>query len=35
MEHAIHSMAPSNYNEAVIENLVQTITDQIMAAAAG
>ena len=33
MEQAIHSMAPSNYNEADIEQLVQTITEQIMAAA--
>ena len=33
MEQAIHSMTPSNYDESDIENLVQTITDQIMAAA--
>ena len=33
MERAIHSMTPQNYNETDIENLVQTITDQIMAAA--
>jgi hypothetical protein len=33
MEQAIHSMTPSNYNESDIEKLVQTITDQIMAAA--
>ncbi len=31
MEQAIHSMLPSNYSERDIENLVQTITDQIMA----
>jgi hypothetical protein len=34
MEQAIHSMTPSNYTESDVENLVQTITDQIMAAAA-
>ncbi len=34
MEQAIHSMAPSNYSDSDIENLVQTITDQIMAASA-
>ncbi len=33
MEQAIHSMAPSGYSESDIETLVQTITDQIMAAA--
>ena len=33
MEKAISTMAPSNYNADDIENLVQTITDQIMAAA--
>jgi hypothetical protein len=33
MEQAIHSMLPSNYSERDIETLVQTITDQIMAAA--
>jgi len=31
MEQAIHSMLPSQYSEADIETLVQTITDQIMA----
>jgi len=33
MEQAIHSLAPSGYTESDIETLVQTITDQIMAAA--
>ena len=33
MEQAIHQMLPSNYNEKDIDHLVQTITDQIMAAA--
>jgi L-fuculose-phosphate aldolase len=33
MEQAIHSLAPGNYSEQDIEVLVQTITDQIMAAA--
>jgi hypothetical protein len=33
MERAIGSMIPQNYSESDIENLVQTITDQIMAAA--
>jgi hypothetical protein len=33
MEQAISSMIPQNYSESDIENLVQTITDQIMAAA--
>jgi len=35
MEQAIHSMIPagSNYSDADIETLVQTITDQIMASA--
>ncbi|HEX8524612.1 MAG TPA: class II aldolase/adducin family protein [Tepidisphaeraceae bacterium] len=33
MERAIAQMAPQNYSEADIETLVQTITDQIMAAA--
>jgi L-fuculose-phosphate aldolase len=33
MERAIQSMTPENYSEADIENLVQTITDQIMAVA--
>ncbi len=33
MEQAIHSMTPAGYGEADIETLVQTITDQIMAAA--
>jgi len=33
MERAIHSMLPSNYSEKDIDQLVQTITDQIMAAA--
>jgi L-fuculose-phosphate aldolase len=33
MEQAIHSMTPQNYSESDIENLVQTITDQILAAA--
>jgi L-fuculose-phosphate aldolase len=33
MEQAIHSLAPGNYSESDIERLVQTITDQIMAAA--
>ena len=31
MENAIASMTPENYSEADIEQLVQTITDQIMA----
>ena len=33
MEQAIHSLAPTGYTESDIETLVQTITDQIMAAA--
>ena len=33
MEQAIHSMMPQNYSAADVEKLVQTITDQIMAAA--
>src|SRR3954468_13974498 len=33
MERAIHSMVPQNYSEADVEQLVQTITDQIMASA--
>jgi L-fuculose-phosphate aldolase len=33
MERAVAAMTPQNYSEADIENLVQTITDQIMAAA--
>jgi L-fuculose-phosphate aldolase len=33
MEQAIHSMLPDSYSEHDIETLVQTITDQIMAAA--
>jgi hypothetical protein len=33
MERAIHAMTPAGYGEADIETLVQTITDQIMAAA--
>jgi len=33
MEQAIHSMAPQSYSEKDLETLVQTITDQIMAAA--
>src|SRR2546421_4334491 len=33
MQRAISSMAPDHYSESDIENLVQTITDQIMAAA--
>ena len=33
MEQAIHSLAPTGYAESDIETLVQTITDQIMAAA--
>jgi L-fuculose-phosphate aldolase len=33
MEQAIHAMTPAGYSEADIETLVQTITDQIMAAA--
>lgn len=33
MEQAIASMAPENYTEADVEQLVQVITDQIMAAA--
>lgn len=33
MEQAIHSIAPEAYSEQDIETLVQTITDQIMAAA--
>jgi L-fuculose-phosphate aldolase len=33
MEKAIHGMVPQNYNDADVEQLVQTITDQIMAAA--
>jgi L-fuculose-phosphate aldolase len=33
MEAAISAMTPANYNADDIENLVQTITDQIMAAA--
>ena len=33
MEQAIHAMTPAGYGEADIETLVQTITDQIMAAA--
>jgi len=33
MEQAIHSMLPSNYSERDVDHLVQTITDQIMAAA--
>jgi hypothetical protein len=33
MEQAIHQMLPSNYSEKDIDHLVQTITDQIMAAA--
>jgi L-fuculose-phosphate aldolase len=32
MEQAIHSLAPSGYSEQDVETLVQTITDQIMAA---
>jgi L-fuculose-phosphate aldolase len=32
MEQAIHSLAPAGYSESDIETLVQTITDQIMAA---
>src|SRR6266480_5341312 len=31
MEKAIHSMVPQNYSEQDVEQLVQTITDQIMA----
>jgi L-fuculose-phosphate aldolase len=31
MEQVIHSMLPQNYSESDVENLVQTITDQIMA----
>jgi L-fuculose-phosphate aldolase len=31
MERAIHGMVPQNYNDADVEQLVQTITDQIMA----
>src|SRR3989440_514119 len=31
MEQAIHSMVPQNYSEQDVEQLVQTITDQIMA----
>jgi L-fuculose-phosphate aldolase len=31
MEKAIHGMVPQNYNDADVEQLVQTITDQIMA----
>jgi len=31
MEQAIHSMIPQNYSEQDVEQLVQTITDQIMA----
>jgi len=34
MEQAIHSLTPSHYSESDVEKLVQTITDQIMAAAA-
>jgi L-fuculose-phosphate aldolase len=34
MERAIASLAPANYSEADVENLVQTITDQIMASVA-
>jgi hypothetical protein len=34
MEQAMHSMIPQNYSEADIEQLVQTITDQIMATVA-
>jgi L-fuculose-phosphate aldolase len=34
MERAIWAMAPSDYSEADVEQLVQTITDQIMASAA-
>jgi L-fuculose-phosphate aldolase len=33
MEQAIHAMAPQGYSEQDLETLVQTITDQIMAAA--
>lgn len=33
IEQAIAAMAPANYGEADLESLVQTITDQIMAAA--
>jgi L-fuculose-phosphate aldolase len=33
MEQAIHSMLPQNVSEGDVEKLVQTITDQIMAAA--
>jgi L-fuculose-phosphate aldolase len=33
MERAVAAMTPANYSEADIETLVQTITDQIMAAA--
>jgi hypothetical protein len=34
MEKAIHSMVPQNYSDADVEQLVQTITDQIMATVA-
>jgi hypothetical protein len=33
LERAIAALAPNQYNEQDIEQLVQTITDQIMAAA--
>jgi hypothetical protein len=33
MEQAISALAPQQYSENEIEQLVQTITDQIMAAA--
>ena len=33
MERAVAALAPQSYSESDIENLVQTITDQIMAAA--
>jgi hypothetical protein len=33
LEQAIHSMTPQNVSEADIEQLVQVITDQIMATA--
>jgi hypothetical protein len=33
LESAVAAMAPANYSESDIEQLVQTITDQIMAAA--
>src|SRR5207248_1672168 len=33
LEQAIHSMAPKNYGEGDVEQLIQMITDQIMATA--